>query len=75
MIRTEYYVQDAFGVPDFAGPAELRVLGQWVTADIQLSPLSVLEAIDLVIEAKGNAAFAPEDLDGNAHTVTSSRQA
>ncbi|WP_374778135.1 hypothetical protein OG756_40250 [Streptomyces sp. NBC_01310] len=70
MIRTRYYVENAFGVPDFSGPAELSILGQWVTADIQLSPLSVLEAIDLVAEAKANPAFAPEDLDGNAHTVT-----
>ncbi|MEU9417454.1 hypothetical protein ACFWBH_24770 [Streptomyces sp. NPDC059999] len=74
MIRTEYYVEDAFGVPSFSGPAELNILGQWVTADIQLSPLSVLEAIDLVAEAKVNPGFAPEDLDGNAHTVTISRQ-
>lgn len=74
MIRTKYYVEDAFGVPDFSGPAELNILGQWVTADIQLSPLSVLEAIDLVAEAKANPAFAPEDLDGNAHTVTISPQ-
>ncbi|MFD8979042.1 hypothetical protein [Streptomyces sp. NPDC059564] len=74
MIRTKYYVEDAFGVPEFSGPAELNILGQWVTADIQLSPLSVLEAIDLMAEAKANPAFAPEDLDGNAHTVTISPQ-
>ncbi|MFF4184792.1 hypothetical protein ACFYZ9_16490 [Streptomyces sp. NPDC001691] len=70
MIRTQYYVKDAFGVPEFSGPDELSTLGEWVTADIQLSPLSVLEAIDLVAEAKSNPDFAPEDLDGNAHTVT-----
>ncbi|UUY46887.1 hypothetical protein NRK68_06455 [Streptomyces yangpuensis] len=74
MIRTKYYVEDAFGVPSFSGPAELNILGQWVTADIQLSPLSVLEAIDLVAEAKANPRFTPEDLDGNAHTVTISPQ-
>ncbi|MEU8434975.1 hypothetical protein AB0F18_19030 [Streptomyces sp. NPDC029216] len=70
MIRTKYYAEDAFGMPDFSGPDELSTLGQWVTADIQLSPLSVLEAIDLVTEAKANPSFAPEDLDGNAHTAT-----
>ncbi|MFD3544283.1 hypothetical protein ACFWUW_01440 [Streptomyces sp. NPDC058655] len=74
MIRTQYYVQSACGVPTFSGPDELSFLGQWVTADIQLSPLSVLEAIDLVTEAKVNLGFAPEDLDGNAHTVTISPQ-
>ncbi|MFF3860293.1 hypothetical protein [Streptomyces sp. NPDC002209] len=74
MIRTKYYVEDAFGVPSFSGPDELMFLGEWVTADIQLSPLSVLEAIDLVTEAKANPGFAPEDLDGNAHTVTISPQ-
>lgn len=61
-------------MPFFCGPDELGVLGQWVTADIQLSPLSVLEAIDLVAEAKADPNFAPEDLDGNAHTVTISSQ-
>ncbi|GAA2467400.1 hypothetical protein ACFPFX_10915 [Streptomyces mauvecolor] len=74
MIRTQYYVKDAFGVPEFSGPDELSTLGEWVAADIQLSPLSVLEAIDLVAEAKANPGFAPEDLDGNAHTVTISPQ-
>ncbi|MEU5065739.1 hypothetical protein AB0G95_17085 [Streptomyces virginiae] len=74
MIRTKYYEEGAFGVPSFLGPAELNILGQWVTADIQLSPLSVLEAIDLVAEAKANTRFTPEDLDGNAHTVTISPQ-
>ncbi|MEU2827832.1 hypothetical protein ABZ667_04060 [Streptomyces lavendulae] len=69
MIRTQYYVQGPFGVPDFSGPAELNILGQWVTADIQLVPLSVLEAIDLVAAAMADPGFAPEDLDGNAHTA------
>ncbi|ATZ28357.1 hypothetical protein SLAV_32925 [Streptomyces lavendulae subsp. lavendulae] len=70
VIRTQYYVQGPFGVPDFSGPAELNILGQWVTADIQLVPLSVLEAIDLVAAAMADPGFAPEDLDGNAHTAT-----
>ncbi|MFE9636058.1 hypothetical protein [Streptomyces sp. NPDC006463] len=70
MIRTQYYVQGPFGVPSFSGPAELKFLGQWVTADIQLVPLAILEAIDLVTAAQANPGFAPEDLDGNAHTVT-----
>ncbi|MFJ9643137.1 hypothetical protein ACWEPM_03820 [Streptomyces sp. NPDC004244] len=74
MIRTKYYVENAFGVPHFCGPDELNVLGQWVTADIQLVPPSILEAIDLVTEAKANPGFVPEDLDGNAHTVTISAQ-
>ncbi|GHD67412.1 hypothetical protein ACWC98_19130 [Streptomyces goshikiensis] len=74
MIRTQYYVQDAFRAPSFSGPAELNILGQWVTADLQLVPLSILEAIDLVTEAKTNPGFAPEDLDGNAHTATISPQ-
>ncbi|MFD7628296.1 hypothetical protein ACFV7Q_20025 [Streptomyces sp. NPDC059851] len=74
MTRTKYFGTGAFGVPDFSGPAELSVLGQWVTADIQLSPLSILEAIDLVTEAKADPGFAPEDLDGNAHTATISPQ-
>lgn len=74
VFRTRYYTQGKFGVPSFSGPAELNILGQWVTADIQLSPLAVLEAIDLVTEANANPAFAPEDLDGNAHTVTISPQ-
>ncbi|MFJ6720437.1 MULTISPECIES: hypothetical protein [unclassified Streptomyces] len=73
MIRTQYYVEKT-GTPFFCGPDELMFLGEWVTADIQLSPLSVLEAIDLVAEAKANPNFAPEDLDGNAHTVTISTQ-
>ncbi|MEU5808735.1 hypothetical protein [Streptomyces sp. NPDC047718] len=70
MSRTQYYITDQSNTPSFAGPDELMFLGEWVTADIQLSPLSVLEAIDLVTEAKGNPGFVPEDLDGNAHTVT-----
>ncbi|MFE4870077.1 hypothetical protein [Streptomyces sp. NPDC056682] len=74
MIRTQYYVTNQFRVPFFSGPDELSVLGQWVTADIQLSPLSILEAIDLVTEAKANPGFTPEDLDGNAHTATISPQ-
>ncbi|MGW8332630.1 hypothetical protein ACWGLE_32580 [Streptomyces sp. NPDC055897] len=74
MIRTQYYVTNQFRVPFFSGPDELSVLGQWVTADIQLSPLSILEAIDLVSQAKADPSFAPEDLDGNAHTATISRQ-
>ncbi|MEU2956058.1 hypothetical protein AB0M94_26095 [Streptomyces xanthochromogenes] len=69
MIRTQYYVE-TFGTPEFSGPEELGTLGQWVTADIQLSPHSVLETIDLVAQAKADPGFAPEDLDGNAHTVT-----
>ncbi|MEV7544219.1 hypothetical protein [Streptomyces sp. NPDC089915] len=74
MIRTQYYVENQFGVPFFSGPAELKFLGQWVTADIQLSPLEILEAIDLVAQAKADPDFAPEDLDGNAHTATISPQ-
>ncbi|MEU3723663.1 hypothetical protein [Streptomyces sp. NPDC031705] len=74
MIRTQYYVTNPFRSPFFSGPDELSVLGQWVTADIQLSPLCILEAIDLVTEAKANPGFAPEDLDGNAHTATISSQ-
>ncbi|MEV6688879.1 hypothetical protein AB0N28_26645 [Streptomyces sp. NPDC051130] len=74
MIRTQYYVTSRFGVPQFSGPDELSVLGQWVTADIQLVPLAILEAIDLVAEAKADPGFAPEDLDGNAHTTTISPQ-
>ncbi|MET9362862.1 hypothetical protein ABZX93_18350 [Streptomyces sp. NPDC006632] len=74
MIRTQYYVQDAFGGPEFSGSSELSILGQWVTADIQLSPLSVLEAIDLVAQARADSGFVPEDLDGNAHTATISPQ-
>ena len=74
MIRTQYYAQDEFGLPLFNGPAELMVLGHWVTADIQLSPLSILEAIDLVRLAQSDPGFAPEDLDGNAHTATISPQ-
>lgn len=64
----------AFGVPFFSVPDELKFLGQWVTADIQRSPLKVLEAIDLVNETKANPDFAPEDLNGKAHTVTISPQ-
>lgn len=74
MIRTQYYTQDEFGVPRFTGPAELKVLGHWVTSDIQLSPLAILEAIDLVKAAQEDAGVAPEDLDGNAHSVTISSQ-
>ncbi|MFD8997055.1 hypothetical protein [Streptomyces abikoensis] len=70
MIRTQYYVQDRFRAPNFSGPTELNFLGQWVTSDIQLSPLAILEAIDLVTAAKADLDFAPEDLDGNAHTAT-----
>ncbi|MEU2516801.1 hypothetical protein [Streptomyces syringium] len=70
MIRTQYYTEDVNDLPRFTGPAGLSTLGEWVTADIQLSPLSVLEAIDLVAQAKANPGFTPEDLDGNAHTVT-----
>ncbi|MFF1557458.1 hypothetical protein [Streptomyces sp. NPDC058279] len=73
MIRTQCYVEKS-GTPFLCGPDELMFLGEWVTADIQLSPLSVLEAFDLVAEAKGDPEFAPEDLDGNAHTVTISPQ-
>ncbi|MEU2393724.1 hypothetical protein [Streptomyces sp. NPDC007369] len=74
MTRTKYYVEGAFGAPSFAGPDELMFLGEWVTADIQLSPLSVLEAIDLVTAARTDPGFVPEDLDGNAHTATISPQ-
>ncbi|MFD8415291.1 hypothetical protein ACFV2Q_26620 [Streptomyces sp. NPDC059650] len=70
MIRTQYYVENQFGVPHFSGPDELMFLGEWVTADIQLSPLSILEAIDLVTEAKADPRFVPEELGGNAHIVT-----
>ncbi|MEU6774186.1 hypothetical protein [Streptomyces sp. NPDC046759] len=74
MIRTQYYAQDEFGAPRFNGPAELKVLGHWVTSDIQLSPLAILEAIDLVRLAQSDPGFTPEDLDGNAHTATISPQ-
>ncbi|MFB7596737.1 hypothetical protein [Streptomyces sp. NPDC056160] len=75
MIRTQYYARDEkFRVPRYTGPAELKILGHWVTADIQLSPLAILEAIDLVRLAQSDPGFAPEDLDGNAHTATVSPQ-
>ncbi|GGZ67704.1 hypothetical protein ACFOOM_11545 [Streptomyces echinoruber] len=74
MIRTKYYTQDEFRTPRFNGPAELKVLGQWVTADIQLSALSILEAIDLVRMAQADPDFPPEEMDGNAHTATFSPQ-
>ncbi|MEV4437825.1 hypothetical protein AB0K09_02205 [Streptomyces sp. NPDC049577] len=70
MIRTEFYVEDEFRVPSFAGPSELKVLGGWITSDIQLSPLAILEAIDLVSAARANPAVGSEELDGNAHTAT-----
>ncbi|MGW1200048.1 hypothetical protein ACWD4B_30050 [Streptomyces sp. NPDC002536] len=74
MIRTQYYAQNEFKVPAFIGPAGLKVLGNWVTSDIQLSPLAVLEAIDLVKIAQGDAGAAPEHLDGNAFSATVSPQ-
>lgn len=74
MIRTQYYAEDEFRAPRFNGPAELKVLGQWVTADIQLSPHAILEAIDLVRLAQADPGFAPEEMDGNAHTATFSPQ-
>jgi hypothetical protein len=45
-----------------------------VTADIQLDGLSILEAIDLVRLAQSDPGFAPEEMDGNAHTATFSPQ-
>ncbi len=69
-IRTKYYTRDEYGVPTYTGPAELEVLGEWVTADIQLSPYAVLEAIDLVRTAQAHPSVEPEDLDGNAHSVS-----
>ncbi|GHC50690.1 hypothetical protein LE181_25135 [Streptomyces sp. SCA3-4] len=74
MIRTQYYTEDVKDLPRFTGPAGLKVLGNWVTSDIQLVPPSVLEAIDLVTAAQADKGFAPEDLDGNAHTATVSPQ-
>ncbi|WNM30243.1 hypothetical protein RKE30_07405 [Streptomyces sp. Li-HN-5-11] len=74
MIRTQYYAQGDFGLPLFQGPAELNALGNWVTGDIQLSPLSILEAIDLVRLAQADPGFTPEEMDGNAHTATFSSQ-
>ncbi|MBY8886642.1 hypothetical protein K7472_17470 [Streptomyces sp. PTM05] len=69
-IRTTYYTEDARELPSFTGPAELKILGHWVTSDIQLSPYAVLEAIDLARTAQANPAFEPESMDGNAFTVT-----
>ncbi|WP_438310304.1 hypothetical protein ACSHWO_05795 [Streptomyces sp. HUAS TT3] len=40
MSRTKYHIEDAFEVPSFSEPDELMFLGEWVTAGIQLSPLS-----------------------------------
>ncbi|MER5547089.1 hypothetical protein ACWD4N_04800 [Streptomyces sp. NPDC002586] len=74
MIRTQYYAQDKFRAPRFNGPAELDVLGYWVTSDIQLSPLAILEAIDLVRLAQSDPGFGPEDMDGNSSTATFSPQ-
>jgi hypothetical protein len=74
VIRTQYYAQDKFELPRFNGPAELKVLGHWVTSDIQLSPLAILEAIDLVRLAQSDSGFGPEDLDGNSSTATISPQ-
>ncbi|MGW2643628.1 hypothetical protein ACWC2T_01680 [Streptomyces sp. NPDC001393] len=74
MIRTQYYAEDEFELPRFNGPAELKVLGHWVSGDIQLVGLSILEAIDLVRLAQADPGFTPEDLDGNAFTATISPQ-
>ncbi|WNM30242.1 hypothetical protein RKE30_07400 [Streptomyces sp. Li-HN-5-11] len=74
MIRTHYYMESEFETPRFNGPAELDVLGEWVTADIQLVGLSILEAIDLVRLAQSDPGFGPEEFGGNAHTATFSSQ-
>lgn len=74
MIRTQYYAEDEFRTPDFTGPAELKVLGHWVSGDLQLVGLSILEAIDLVRLAQSDPGFTPEEMDGNAHTATFSPQ-
>lgn len=74
MIKTRHYTESEFETPRFTGPAELKVLGHWVTADIQLDGLSILEAIDLVRLAQSDPGFAPEEMDGNAHTATFSPQ-
>ncbi|AOR32986.1 hypothetical protein BFF78_19660 [Streptomyces fodineus] len=75
MIRTQYYARDEkFRTPRFTGPAELKVLGAWVSGDIQLSPLAILEAIDLVRLAQSDPGFSPEEMDGNAYTATFSPQ-
>jgi hypothetical protein len=73
-MKTRYYTRDEFGSPRFSGAPELKVLGHWVTADIQLSPLAILEAIDLVRMAQSDPDFHPEEMDGNAHTATFSPQ-
>jgi hypothetical protein len=67
-------MEDDSELPRFSGPAELKVLGHWVSGDIQLVGLSILEAIDLVRLAQSDAGFAPEDLTGNAFTATISPQ-
>jgi hypothetical protein len=61
---------EIFRTPEFIGPADLEVLGDWVTEDIQLVPYDILEAIDLVRLAQANPDADPEELSGNAFAAT-----
>ncbi|GCD39622.1 hypothetical protein OEIGOIKO_07478 [Streptomyces chrestomyceticus JCM 4735] len=63
---TEYFASDG-GYPRYAGPNDLRVLGQWVTTDIQLAPNSLLEVAALVAAARRNPKAQVEEFGGNAH--------
>ncbi|WP_405779471.1 hypothetical protein [Streptomyces sp. NBC_00859] len=55
--------------PEFNGPDSLTIMGQWVTGDIQLSPYSVLDALDLVLAAKNNANQEFVHFDGNSYNA------
>ncbi|MFI1205657.1 hypothetical protein ACH4VR_40610 [Streptomyces sp. NPDC020883] len=63
---TKYFATDG-GYPEYVGPGNLRVVGQWVTADIQVDPYSLLEVLVLVAEAQRNPKAGVEEFGGNAH--------
>ncbi|MCD0483389.1 hypothetical protein LO771_13495 [Streptacidiphilus sp. ASG 303] len=65
---TDYYSLDG-KAPRYTGPEELSVLGQWVDSDIQLSPYSVLQVLDLVRKAEQDVFAVTEEFGGNAHTT------
>ncbi|GAA3192348.1 MULTISPECIES: hypothetical protein [Streptomyces] len=67
MEQVSKYFANRDGYPQYAGPENLKVLGNWVTGDIQQVPYTLLEVIDLVVEARRNPDSGVEEFGGNAH--------
>lgn len=71
--KTKYFSEDSSGYPAYTGPEEFRVLGVWVTGDVQLSPHTFLDMVDVIRGVNTGRVEAPQELSGNAFYIEADR--